>query len=302
MSVETASALVNELYAGTPAAAGCRVNHARGILVEGRFRPCAEAQALTEAAIFAESDQPALVRFSSSTGNPRISQDDHAANPRGIAVQIGQPPTFVLVGHSVEAFPARNGDGFLTFLKALNEGTDHPGLIDQYMNEHEAARRFAGVRAVQPSRSFAEGAYHMLHPFRLTRRDGGSVVGRLTVDGVGQPRRKLRDAVYGADCLDRELRARLEAAGVELVLRFQRAPADVDIEDISAPWPGGGENTELGRIMLTHLAANQEAQKRLTFDPGVLPLGITFAGDPMIEVRLAAYHLAFQRRLGFAHS
>ena len=302
MSAETASALVNALYAGTPAAVGCRVNHARGILVEGRFRPSAEAQALMDAAIFAGSDQPALVRFSTSTGNPRVSQDDRAANPRGIAVQIGQPPNFVLVGHSVEAFPARNGDGFLTFLKALNKATDHPGLIDQYMSEHEAARRFAGARAVQPSRSFAEGAFHMLHPFRLTRKDGSSIVGRLTVNGVGQPRRKLGDAAHGADCLDRELRARLEAGGVELVIRFQRAPAGIDIEDISAPWLGEGENTELGRITLVHIAADQEAQKRLTFDPGVLPLGVAFAGDPMIEVRLAAYHLAFQRRLGLANA
>ena len=302
MSGETAGAIVNELYAGTPVPVGCRVNHARGILVEGRFRPSVEAHALTDAAIFAGSDHSALVRFSTSTGNPQVSQDDHSANPRGFALQIGRPPTFVLVGHSVEAFPARDGDGFLTFLKALNEETEHPGLIDRHIIGHEAARRFAVARAIQPTRSFVEGAYHMLHSFRLTRRDGGSVVGRLTVDGVGRPRRNLRDTVHDADCLDRDLRARLKAAEVELVLRFQPAPAGVNIEDISAPWLGGCKKTELGRIMLVQIAADQEAQKRLTFDPGVLPLGVAFAGDPMIGVRLAAYRLAFQRRVRPAHA
>ena len=243
-----------------------------------------------------------MARFSSSTGNPHISESDPTADPRGFAVRIGNPPVFVLVGHSVEAFPARTGGEFLTFLKTLNLAVDHPEGIDRYMSEHQAARRFGAARKVQSPASFAEQTYHMLHPFRLIRRDRTFVVGRLTVAGSCAALREPRNAMRGADYLDRDLRTRLDGGDVELVLRFHRAPERVDIENISAPWPGRGETTDLGRIVLTRLADDQKAQEHLTFDPGVLPFGIAFAGDPMIEVRLAAYQLAFQRRLREEHA
>lgn len=293
---DVALRLVDALYAGTPAPAGCRVNHARGLLVEGRFSPSGNARELTRAATFAGPDQRVLARFSSSTSDPDIAQDDRHANPRGLAVRIGSTPGLVLVGHSVEAFPARDPAEFLAFLEALNGAAEHPEQLDRHVREHGAARRFEAVRAGAPA-SFAAIRYHMLHPYRLTAEDGRSSVGRLSVVG-GPDRADRAQAPAGSDYLDRELRSRLAHGPVELLLVFQPAPDSDAVTDVSASWSDLGGVKVLGRVLIERIKPDQAAQRTAVFDPAMLPDGVAFAGDPMIEARVAAYRLAARRRLG----
>lgn len=296
MSEDVARRLVDALYAGTQAPAGCRVNHARGLLAEGRFSPSGDAGALTRAATFAGPDQKVLARFSSSTGDPDIAQDDPHANPRGLAIRIGDTPGLVLVGHSVEAFPARDPAEFLAFLEALNGAAGHPERLDRHMREHDAARRFEAVRPGAPA-SFATICYHMLHPYRLTAEDGRSFVGRLSVAG-GPGRADRAPTPAGSDYLDRELRARLSHRPVEFLLVFQPACDSDAVTDVSASWSGLGSVKVLGRVLIDRVAPDQAAQRSVVFDPAMLPDGVAFAGDPMIEARVAAYRLAARRRLG----
>lgn len=299
MNEDVALRLVDALHAGTPAPAGCRVNHARGLLVEGRFSPSGDARDLTRAATFARPDQKVLARFSSSTGDPDIAQDDPHANPRGFAIRIGNTPGLVLVGHSIEAFPARDPAEFLAFLEALNGAAEHPERLNRHMREHSAAHRFEAARAGMPA-SFAAIRYHMLHPYRLTAKNGRSFVGRLSV--VGRSDRADRTATppssdYGSDYLDRELRSQLAHGPVELLLVFQPASDGDAVTDVSASWSNSVGATVLGRVLIEQIAPDQAAQRTIVFDPAVLPDGIAFAGDPMIEARVAAYRLAARRRL-----
>lgn len=297
MDEAVARDIVEALYAATPVPPGCRVNHARGILAEGRFRPSTAAGRISDAELFAGRDQPMLVRFSSSTGDPGIGQDDPRADPRGIAIRVGDPAALVLVGHSVEAFPAADGAAFLDFLKAASTSADHPEGMEDYLTNHEAARRFTAVRPGPPPRSFAEETYHMLHPYRLADGGGNGSIGRISVAGSGAHRPRPTGKT-GPDYLDRELRSRIEGGVVELSLIFHPAPAGIDVADVSGAWAVADGAVELGKVLLDRIPDDQSAQARLTFDPGTLPQGVALAGDRLIKTRLAAYRLAFERRLG----
>lgn len=296
MDEAVARDIIEALYAATPVPPGCRVNHARGILAEGRFRPSTAAGRISNAEVFAGRDQPMLVRFSSSSGDPGIGQDDPRADPRGVAIRVGDPAALVLVGHSVEAFPAADGAAFLGFLKAASTSADHPDYMEDYLTKHEAARRFTAVRPGPPPRSFAEETYHMLHPYRLAY-GGKEVIGRLSVAGSGAERPRPT-GVTGPDYLDSELRSRIEGGVVELSLIFHAAPSGIDVADVSGAWPVADGAVELGKVLLDRIPENQSAQARLSSDPGTLPHGVAFAGDRLIKTRLAAYRLAFERRLG----
>ena len=290
-----AQQLVDMLYAGAPVPAGCRVNHARGVLVEGRFRPTVAGRSLSRAPAFFGPDCQVLARFSSSTADPDIHQDDPRANPRGLALRIGTKDGIVLVGHSVEAFPASTPEEFLALLQALNAAADHPEDLDSYMRGHAPAGRFEVARSGTPT-SFAAERYHFLHPYRLTDEAGRETVGRLHVAGAALGPKDAAPGLVGPDCLDRDLRRRLSSGRVELLLQFEQAPEIVDAEDVSAPWPSCGNVVVLGRILLEQVAADQGAQRLLTFDPAQLPIGVAFAGDRMVAARLAAYRIAFQKR------
>src|SRR5262249_41707357 len=51
---------------------GFRVNHAKGIVVEGSFKASPEAASLSRAVLFNGNSIPATVRFSDATGIPTI--------------------------------------------------------------------------------------------------------------------------------------------------------------------------------------------------------------------------------------
>ena len=120
MATDMSQALFAALRAGAKVATGGRVNHARGLLVEGHFRATATAPQFCMAAVFGGEDQRVVARFSSSGANPHIDQRSPAGEPRGLALRIGNKAGMVLIGHSLEGFPASDPEAFLAFLNAVN--------------------------------------------------------------------------------------------------------------------------------------------------------------------------------------
>lgn len=295
MTDDVAAGMIEALHAAAPVPAGCRLDHARGLLVEGTFSPSPGAAPLSRAGPLAAGTHPALVRFSSFGADPGIAEDDPGADPRGIGVRIGGPDPLVLLGHSVEGFPASDPAAFLAFLRSLADSAAGARSADDEGASRARGGREDPDRPRSPTSSFADLTYHTLHPYRLTAADGRERTGRLSIAGLATPR--PRPGSGGRDRLDQELRSRLAVSPVELGLLFQETPPGVDGAAIGRPWPPTAK-VELGRLRLERIAADQSAQHRLGLDPATLPDGIAFAGDAMIETRLAAYRLALARRLG----
>src|SRR5260221_12097963 len=133
---------------------GFRPAHATGTLLTGTFTPSPDAASLTRAPHFTRESTPVTARFSSSTGIPLLPDNDPNANPRGLAIRfhLAEHVHTDIVSHSTDGFPARTGEEFLEFLKALaTSGPDVPSPkpIEEFLGSHPAALAF--VQTPKPS-------------------------------------------------------------------------------------------------------------------------------------------------------
>jgi catalase len=187
--------------------AGFRAAHAKGILLTGTFTPSSEAATLTQAPHLNRSSTPVTVRFSDFAGIPSVADNDpQGAGPRGFAVRfhLGEHVHTDIVGHSVDAFPARTAEGLLEFLNALiatDPAGPHPNAIERFLGAHPAALAF--VQAPKPiPTSFARESFFAVSAFKFTNAAGTSRYGRATgscrwqaTDIWTKPTRPQRDRI-----------------------------------------------------------------------------------------------------------
>jgi len=81
---------------------GFRADHAKGVVVEGRFRASPEAAVWSRAALFDGSTIPVTARYSDSTGVPNVPDGSGSANPHGTAIKY-HPPGWVDAGETLRS-------------------------------------------------------------------------------------------------------------------------------------------------------------------------------------------------------
>jgi catalase len=301
-SADTATQTVdtmNELWGSHP---GTRANHAKGIVVEGRFVPTLAAKALSKANIFAGKPIPVLARFSDSTGIPTVRDGSDLANPHGMAIRFlppGSDPVDV-VTNSLAFFPVATAEDFLALLQALAaSGPDAPTptKAEQFIGTHPSVLK-AFASATTPT-SFARDTYNGVNAFVFVDAAGKRQPFRLKLVPVAgaQHMSTAAAASLPANFLMDELPKRMAKHKVAFHLMAQLANPGDQTKDPSQPWPADRRLVELGRITLTKpVVDNDKAQRELGLLPNQLTPGIEASDDPMIEARVKAYVISYQRR------
>ncbi len=148
---------------------GYRPAHAKGILLKGALTPAREAASLTRAPHIQRASTPVVVRFSDGSGLPMIPDNDPNASPKGCAIRfyLAEHVHTDIVSHSTDGFPAKNGQEFLEFLRAVVAGKAPAFLAD-----HPAALAFAQAPKPSPA-SFATEAF-----FGVTKVQGSQLLVR----------------------------------------------------------------------------------------------------------------------------
>src|ERR1700722_8688847 len=164
---------------------GFRPAHAKGIMVTGSFAPSPDAARFTRAPHIARPSTAVSVRFSNSTGIPALPDNDPNANPRGLAIRfhLAEHIHTDIVSHSTDGFPARTGDEFLEFLRAVAASgpeTPSPKPIEVFLGSHPAALAFVQAPKPSPS-SYAKEVYFGVTAMRFTDKDGVSRYGRYRI-------------------------------------------------------------------------------------------------------------------------
>jgi catalase len=282
---------------------GFRPAHAKGLLLTGKFTPSAQAQSLTRAPHITHESTPVTARFSNSTGIPMLPDNDPNANPRGLAVRfhLAERVHTDIVSHSTDGFPTHTGDEFLEFLRAAaasGPGTPSPTPIEKFLGAHPAALAF--VQAPKPSPvSFAREAFFGVTAYRFTNRDGAANYGRYRITPVAGTQH-LDDAAAkskDADYLFGELRERVAREPVQFDIQVQVAESGDIVDDATQHWPEKRKLVPFGRIALTGIVPDSEAQQRqIIFDPIPRVDGIEASADPLLELRAAVYLLSGRRR------
>jgi catalase len=282
---------------------GYRAAHAKGIMLTGTFTPCAQAKSLTNAAHVIRSSTPVTVRFSNSTGIPAIPDTVPDANPRGMAIRfnLAEHVHTDLVMHSIDAFPTRDGNEFLEFLRAVTaSGPDVPSPkpVEVFLGSHPAALAF--VQAPKPPPvSFATEAYYSVSAFQFKNADGKISFGRYRIvpDGGNKFLKDEEVAALSPNYHFDEIAERVKAGPIRMKILVQLASAGDPTDDPTKRWPEDRPLLDFGAVELTQLVPdNAHEQKKIIFDPVPRTEGIEPTADPLFELRAAIYLLSGRRR------
>jgi catalase len=282
---------------------GFRPAHAKGVLLQGEFKPSAAAQSLTRAPHIQRSSTPVSVRLSDFAGIPTVADNDgQNASPRGCAIRfhLAEHSHTDIVAHSVDMFPARTAEEFLEFLNALI-ATDfagpHPNAIEQFLGGHPAALAF--VQAPKPiPTSFARESFFAVSAFKFTNAEGKSQFGRYRILPVaGNEYVDDAAAKQGPNFLMDEIRQRVAKEPVKFLIMVQLAEEGDVTDDATVRWPESRKVVEFGEIALTVVADNNAGeQQQIIFDPIPRVDGIEASADPLFEPRANIYLMSGRRR------
>ncbi len=282
---------------------GFRPAHAKGVLVAGTFTPSPGAASLTRAPHMNRASTPVSVRFSDSTGVPMIPDTDPNAHPHGCAVRfhLADRVHTDIIGHSVDAFPVRNGQEFLEFLRAV-ASTDRAKFsgspLEAFLGGHPKALAFVQTPKPAPS-SFGREAYFGITAMRFTNKDGQSRYGRYRIipDAGVEHLSDAAVATKSANFLFDELAERIAKGPIKFRILAQLANDGEIVNDATEHWPESRTLLELGTLALTSMVANNaHEQQHIIFDPIPRVDGIDPSDDPLLELRAAVYLISGRRR------
>lgn len=280
---------------------GFRVNHAKGVVVEGSFVATTAAAALSRAALFDGNKIPVTVRFSNDGGFPTVP-DGAPSNPKGMAVKFHMPGggEVDMVILAVKFFPVSTAEEFRDLLVAISdspEGTPRPTKLDQFSAAHPTFSASFGS-APTPD-SFAHQEYHGIDAFIFVDKAGH----RQAVRYIMTPEEAVtltaeEAASKPADFLVDDLPQRLANKPVVFHLKAQLAAPGDQTNDPSKPWPDDRRVVDLGTLTLDTTVDTLRVQKNLLFLPNRLADGIELSDDRLPAIRSQVYVLAFARRAG----
>ncbi|OBK33448.1 catalase [Mycobacterium sp. 1245111.1] len=281
---------------------GNRALHAKGKLYRGTFTATPEAAALSHAAHLSGATVPALVRFSSGSGNPK--QPDNAPGVRGLAVKFTLPDgsTTDVSTQTAKLFPASTPDGFVSLLRAMRPGPTAPLRLIGYIATHPRFVKALPVvkEANKVPASYGSVAYHGLHAFRWIAPDGSRRFVRYHLQPAGGEEFLPADVAKAkdADFLTTELDERLASQPIRFDYEVQIAAQDDSTVDPSKPWRSD-QTVTVGTLEITGVETEREhGGDIVVFDPMRVTDGIEPSDDPVLHFRTVAYSASVKLRTG----
>ena len=283
---------------------GFRPVHAKGFMYSGTFTPSSGAAKLTRAPHANQPSTPVTVRFSGTTGVPTGSDTDPmGASPQGIAIRfhLADHVHTDIIGHSINAFPARTGEEFLEFLRAViasGPGSAVPPPIVAFLDAHPGAKAFVETPKPIPT-SYARQAYFAVTAFKFINAAGESRFGRFRIRPEAgteflTPEQAQKKT---SDFLAAEMSARLITGPVVFRVLVQLAESGDNATDSTSVWPETRTEAEFGILTIKERVDELAPERRkMIFDPLPRVDGIDAAGDPITALRSDIYLVSGRRR------
>jgi catalase len=300
--VATPDQAIDAIRATGGAQPGNRALHAKGKLYRGTFTATPEAAALSRASHLSGGEVPALIRFSSGSGNP--DQPDNAPGVRGLAVKFTLPDgsTTDVSTQTAKLFPASTPDGFISLLRASRPGPTAPLRLIRYIVSHPRFVKSLPVvkEANKVPASYGTVAYHGLHAFRWVGADGSERFVRYHLQPVAGEDILSPDVAKAkdADFLTHELDKRLASQPVRFDYQVQIAAHGDSTTDPSRAWRSD-QTVTVGTLDITGVDTEREhGGDIVVFDPMRVTEGIEPSDDPVLRFRTVAYSASVKLRTG----
>jgi catalase len=285
---------------------GHRRNHAKGVCFAGSFDSNGAGARLSKAVVFEPGRTPVFGRFALAGGQPY--QEDGPMKVRSMAINfaLADGEVWRTGMNDIPVFPVRDVQGFYEQLAAGKPdpatGKPDPAHMKAFLAAHpETVRAMALIKARPVPSGFNDATYNSLDAFRFTNAAGASTPVRwsMTPEDPFQPAAptaaKSGDKHYSFHALADRLKT--GPARWRLVVTIGQ-PGD-PTRDPTVPWPADRTRIDVGELTVDHLEDETTGPCRdVTFDPLILPAGISPSDDPILSARSAAYSESFIRRAG----
>jgi catalase len=283
---------------------GFRRNHAKGVCLTGWFESNGNGARLSTASVFWRGRMPVIGRFALAGGMPMTADGPATVRSLALEFQATNGERWRTGMNDIPVFPVKDAQAFYEQLAAgkpdPKTGKPDPAAMQAFLAAHpETARALALIKAQPFSSGFANAAYNSLNAF-------------LFVDGAGAAR-PVRWAMVPSDSFAPEpaevptdhnylfdaLIARVKDAPVQWRLVLTVGQPGDPTDDATVPWPAGRNQIDAGVLTVMALQSEDDgACGDITFDPLVLPAGITASDDPLLSARSSTYARSFNRREG----
>jgi catalase len=282
---------------------GYRRNHAKGVCVEGYFDSTGNAAPLSVADVFVRGRRtPVIGRFAIPGGNPSAPDTSVPIRSMALAFTLQDGEQWRTAMNSTPVFAVRTPAQFYEQLVAARPdpatGKPDPARLKAFYQANPETRPFQSwVMAHPPSSGFANGTYYSIDAFRFANAAGHIRPVRWSM--VPEAPYAPLDArgKHDQDFLASDLMHQLELGSLRWHLIVTVAAPGDKTDDATALWPDDRQHVDAGTLVLARESPQSDGSCRdLTFDPTVLPNGISPSDDPLLAARSSAYALSFKRR------
>jgi catalase len=285
---------------------GFRLNHAKGVCVNGSFESNGQGTRLSKAVVFKAGRTPIIGRFSRPGGNPYVP--DQPDMVRGLALLFKLPDgeewrtamidTPVFGVNTPRAFY----DRLLASQPDPKTGKPDPEKVAAFLASNpEVVQATKFIKSHPTASGFDNSTYYGLNAFWFTDASGKSIPVRWSFAPV-QP--FVPASTTGPAQTDKNFQfdaliASIHRQPLEWHLIITIGQANDPTNDATIPWPDTREQVDVGTLTLDHVESEDTGRCRdINFDPLVLPEGMAPSDDPLLSARSAVYSQSFTRRAG----
>jgi len=172
------------------------------------------------------------------------------------------------------------------------------GGMAEFLAGHPSAAAFVRDLKASP-RSFSTERFWAVHAYRFVSGEGVGTFVRYCVEPVAGFQTLGEEELEGkgAEFLFEDIKERVEAGGVGLMLRGQVAGKGDVTDDATVHWPEERKVVDLGTLILEALVEDSLAEeKKMIFDPIPRVEGLERSADPLLDVRAGAYLISGRER------
>jgi len=282
---------------------GYRRNHAKGICFTGAFEANGKGAAFSEAQVFALGTYPVVGRFNLATPDPFAADD--TVRVRGLGLEISTPDGGVWRSAMIDApvFPVATPGDFYALQEAGS--SKDPDAMKAFVAAHPEFAVFTHWAGTAPwTRSYAEETYNGLNAFLFTNTAGTQHVVRWSLHPQAQIIPISKDdfsKLGGPNYLDQEIIDRVGKDPQRWTMTVTVAGPGDPTADPTKAWPADRRTVDVGTLIVRKIEAEADGPCRdITFDPTILPKGISVSDDPFPAARSAAYAKSYDARVAEA--
>jgi catalase len=249
--------------------------------------------------VFERGQYAVVGRF--NIGNADITTPDPMAGVRGLGIRILTPNGEEWRSAMIDApiFAAPTPQAFFDFLTA--SANKDPEAFKNYSSAHPEILTFVSwVKNHQRTESWTQDRFNSLDSFAFVNNSGvnsfvrWSLVPSTTPVTLSPEELARRGPAFLAEDIVRRV-----ATGPQywqLVITVAN-PGD-PTSDPTKAWPADRRTLDVGTLAVRQTEPEVDGPCRdITFDPSVLPSGMTTSDDPFPAARSAAYRVSFNSRL-----